>query len=69
MSMLRVLKKEFLLVTVILALGGLVGWVSSLANAEDTPPIELVQGDLEPFRAAFNAAADDVRAILLVGPT
>lgn len=33
------------------------------------PGYELVGEDLEPFRSAFNAASDDVRAVLLVGPT
>lgn len=33
------------------------------------PGYEIVGEDLEPFRSAFNAASEDVRAVLLVGPT
>jgi hypothetical protein len=33
------------------------------------PGYEIVGKDLEPFRSAFNAASDHVRAVLLVGPT
>lgn len=40
-------------------------------SAANTGPrgYEVLGQDLEPFRSDFNAKADHVRAVLLVGPT
>ncbi len=70
MRLFRVLRIEFLILTTVLAAGGLIGWAKTLASADDKPDYEIILADdLEPFRSAFNADADHIRAVLLIGPT
>ncbi|MGH9382311.1 MAG: hypothetical protein ACRD2Z_17130 [Thermoanaerobaculia bacterium] len=38
-------------------------------GGEDPQGYQMLGGDLEPFRSAFNRASDHVRAVLLVAPT
>ena len=68
--MLRVLRIEVVVVVVVLLVGGLIGWLASRVSADGEPGYEVIAvDDLEPFRSAFNANADQVRLVLLVGPT
>ena len=69
MGFIRVLKAEFVILIMIVAVGSLVGLARTLGSTDATSGYEVVGADLEPFRAAFNAASGDVRAVLLVGPT
>ncbi len=72
MILLRALKTELvlLLLLVLLAVGGLVGWVTTSRAAEKAAATyQVVNSELEPFRSRFNDASDHVRAVLLVGPT
>lgn len=39
------------------------------ASRSGSPGYAVLDEDLEPLRADFNAKADHVRAVLLVGPT
>ncbi len=72
MKVLRYLKVELLILVLGIALFGVFSWATSgTSGSMDAAPdgYELVGADLEPFRSAFNGAAGDVRAVLLVGPT
>ncbi len=63
-------KTGLILVLTVLALGGLISWITTTLAAEKLPSsYQVVNSELEPFRSAFNDASDDVRVVLLVGPT
>ncbi len=67
---LRALKTEFLLLLMLLGVGGLIGWVTTTLAAENAAAThQIVSSELEPFRSEFNGALDHVRVVLLVGPT
>ena len=70
MRLVRLLRVEVVVVVVVLLVGGLVGWLASRVSADGEPGYGVIAtGNLEPFRSAFNADADQVRLVLLVGPT
>ena len=43
--------------------------IAGSALAAEPPSYKTMSKDLEPLRSAFNAAPDNVRAILLASPT
>ena len=61
----RLLRLEFLVITAVLLIGGLIG----LLEADEESSYPTIDGDLEPLRSAFNANPDHVRAVLLASPT
>lgn len=67
--MLRSLLVSRLSVLIPLAASASLACASPAGSAVTAPGYEIVGEDLELFRSAFNAASDDVRAVLLVGPT
>ena len=68
--LLRVLRVEVGVFVVVLLVAAIVGWLGSRASADGEPGYEVIAADdLEPFRTAFNANPDQVRLVLLVGPT
>lgn len=61
--------RRFIWVLALIA-ASLVAWVAARSSAgQGDNSYAVLDDDLEPFRSAFNAASDQARAVLLVGPT
>lgn len=63
------LRLGLILVALSLVHAATAGVAPSSAAKPDPRGYAVLGSDLEPFRSDFNAKADDVRAVLLVGPT
>ena len=63
------LNRNLLALVTLLGLGALFALACTSSSSDSASDYERISEDLDPFRTAFNEAAGDVRAVLLVAPT